>query len=147
MSTTAQRIKTMRALVAGAQSRSGGRAFKDVDQELQEVGWSHQVSPDRRRHLLQVFHGMRALESGLKEVLRSYDIDPGKTLGDVLHKLRTLKPAHPLHQEASQLHRLLRFLLHERNRLMHQANAFPRGAKEADRIFGEICACFTRLVK
>ena len=147
MSATSARINTLRALVAGAQSRTGTSAFNDIDQEIQEVGWCNRVSPIRRRHLLQVFHGLRALESALKEVIRSHGFVPGMTLGEVLHQLNRFPPTHPAHLDASSLNRFLRSVKDERNRLMHNANVFPRSTREAERAFGEISACFTLLVK
>ena len=144
MSTTAKRIGTMRALAAAAQFRIKG--LNAVDQELQEAGSSRKVSPDRRRHLLQVFHGMRALESALKALLRSHATVPENSLGRVLRQLRNLPATHPLHRDASALNRFLRSLPDERNRLMHDANAFPRNAKEADEIVGDIHACFSLFI-
>ena len=90
---------------------------------------------------------MRALESALKALLQSYGTRPESSLGRVLHQLRSLPTTHPLYRDASTLSRYLRSLPFQRNRLMHQANAFPRNAKEADEIVGEITACFSLFLK
>jgi hypothetical protein len=148
MSAAKDRISALRALVAGAQSRTEVHNFNDVDQELQEVGWSNNASPERRKHLLQVFHGMRALESALKEVVRSYDVSPKNSLGDLLRQLnKDFPPNHPAHLDTGSMKRFWRSIRHDRNRLMHQANKFPRSSREADSIFGEIATCFSLLVK
>jgi hypothetical protein len=141
MGVKAGRIGALRAVLAAATPRTP--SLHAVDQELQELGRSSKVLPERRRHLLQVFHSMRALESALKALLRSYE----SSLGRVLYQLRSLPTTHPLYRDASALNRYLRSLPFQRNRLMHQANAFPRNAKEADEIVGEITTCFSLFLK
>ena len=147
MSMTSKRLQTLRVLNATAQSRSGLRSFNHVDHELQEIGRSTKISPERRKYLLQVFHGMRALESALKEVVRSHGIPPKDTLGGVLYQLNGFPAHHPAHLSAKELSRFLNKVKNARNRIMHQANTFPNSAKETDAILGEITACFTLLVR
>lgn len=147
MSVTSKRLQTLRALTAAARSRSGLSSFNHVDHELQELGRSIKVSPDRRKHLLQVFHGMRALETALKEVVRSHGLLPDKTLGGVLHQLNGFPVNHPAYLSRKELNRLLNNVKDARNKLMHQANTFPNSAKEADTTLGEIAACFALLVR
>lgn len=81
MTITSARLQTLRALTAAAQARTGLASFNQVDHELQELARSARVSPERRKHLLQVIHGMRALESALKEVVRSHGSTAGTSLG------------------------------------------------------------------
>lgn len=147
MSVTSKRLQTLRVLTAAAQSRSGLRSFNHVDHELQEIGRSGKVSPERRRHLLQVFHGMRALETALKEVVRSHGLNPSISLGGVLHQLNGFPANHPAHLSTKQLNRFLNNVKDARNTLMHQANTFPNSAKETDKTLGEISACFSLLVR
>jgi hypothetical protein len=147
MSVTSKRLQTLRVLTATAQSRSGLTSFKHVDHELQEIGRSGKVSPERRRNLLQVFHGMRALETAMKEVVRSHGLDPSISLGGVLHQLNGFPVNHPAHLSMKELNRFLNNVKDARNKLMHQANTFPNSAKETDRTLGEISACFSLLVR
>lgn len=147
MSVTSKRLQTLRALTAAAQSRSGLRSFNHVDEELQELGRSTKVSPERRKHLLQVFHGMRALETALKEVVRSHGVDPKDSLGGVLHQLSSFPAQHPAHLTQKELNRFLNSVRKARNNLMHRANAFPKSAREADATLGEVAACFALLVQ
>jgi hypothetical protein len=145
MSATKARLATLRALAAGAAAH--GANMVSVDQELQEVGWSRNVHPDRRRHLLQVFHGWRALESALNEIARRHGLLVPMTLGAVLHSLAALPAGHSAHLSPGGLSRFVRSIARERNRMVHQANAFPRSTREADQLFGEVAACFALLVK
>ncbi|MBF0335773.1 MAG: hypothetical protein HQL40_19385 [Alphaproteobacteria bacterium] len=147
MSVTSQRLNLLRALTAGAKSRSGLSSFNHVDHELQELGRSIKVSPERRKHLLQVFHGVRALETALKEVVRSHGFLPKNTLGGVLHQLSQFNVGHPAHLDRKELIRFSKNVKDARNKLMHQANVFPNSAKEADSTLGEIAACFALLVR
>ena len=141
------RISTLRALAAGAKSRASARSYDHVDEELKEIITLNRVSPERRRNLLQVFHGMRALESGIKETIRGHGIGPEKTLGGLLYQMNRLPPNHSCHMDAGNLGRFLSMVRADRNRIMHEANAFPRTNRECDRIMGEITACFTQTVK
>lgn len=147
MAVRRNRLDALRAIVAGARSRTSSRAFDHVDHELQEVGLAGRVSPERRRNLLQVFHGMRALDSALKEVLRSHGLTPKHSIGQLLHQMAALPPGHPCHLNAANLGRFLNSTGKDRNRIMHEANAFPRTNQEADRILGELAACFVLLVR
>lgn len=147
MSVASKRLQFMRAQAAAAHSRSGLPAFKQVDHELQELSRSKKVSPQHRQHLLQVFHGMRALETAIKEVVRSHGLIPNNSLGKLLHQMNALPSHHAAHLSVKDLNRFLKTVRHERNRIMHEANAFPRSAREADIMMGEVASCFALLVQ
>lgn len=147
MSPTSKRLQTLRALTSAAGHRSGSSGFNHVDHELQEMSTSIRVSPMRRSHLLQVFHGMRALETALKEVAKSHGMPPSTSLGGVLHVMSGVHPTHPAYLSASDRSRFLRTVTPVRNTMMHQANIFPRSSREAEATMGEIAACFSLLVR
>jgi hypothetical protein len=102
---------------------------------------------ERRKNLLQVFHGMRALESGLKEVIRSHGQNPKGSLGGFLYQMHGFASNHPCHIDASTLGRFLGSVRMYRNRIMHEANAFPRTNREAERILGDMASCFCFFIK
>lgn len=147
MSVSKARIDTLRALVAAAGSRIGPGTLNPVDIELQDVLASRKVSPERRQRLLQTFHGMRAIETALKEVLVSHGQPRPQTMGSALHALAALPAGHAAHLSGSGLNRFLASVKDERNRLMHNANSCPSTARAADTIFGEVAACFSLMVK
>jgi hypothetical protein len=131
--------------VAGASPQTP--RFADVDQELQELSSVFKVTPEQRRHMLEVFHGMRALETALKEMVRSYGFSAKDSIGGVLHQLAKLPSNHSGHLDQKSLNRFTNTVRKERNRFMHNANEFPRSARETNLILGEVAACLTMVVK
>lgn len=129
MSITSARLQTLRALTAAAQARSGQASFNHVDHELQELARSAKLSREHPRYLLQVIHGMRALESALKEVVRSHGSTAGTSLGRVLHQLNGFHSTHPAHLSARDKSRFLQTVAAVRNHYMHEANAFPNSSR------------------
>lgn len=147
MSITERRLNALRALAAGAQARTASSAFNLVDLELQDIWSSRRTSPQHRSNLLQVFHGMRALDSALKEVVRSYGHIPEHSLGRLLHQMNRFSATHPCHIDTNMLRRFLNSVVSHRNTIMHQANAFPRTNREAERMLGDMAACFSLLIR
>jgi hypothetical protein len=147
MSAGQQRSQALRVIVAGAKHRTGGQGFVDVDQELQELAGVRNVRPEKRRHLLEVLHGMRSLETALKEVVRSHGLTPQRSIGSVLRQLSQLPPARVSHLDNRSFNHFMSTVRVDRNRFMHAANVFPRTAREVNRVLGEIAACFTLIVK
>jgi hypothetical protein len=90
---------------------------------------------------------MRALETALKEVVRSHGLSPRNSLGGILHQLNGFAANHPAHLSTRELNRFLQSVKDARNKLMHEANSFPNSAREAERILGEISACFSLLIR
>jgi hypothetical protein len=142
-----RRFETLRTIAAGTSARTRRRGFADVDQELQELSSLRRVTPEKRRHLLEIMHAMRALETALKEMAGSHGLPPQRSIGSVLHQLAQLPPNHASHLDQRSFSRFMNSVRKDRNRYMHNANAFPRTAREADRILGEIAACFALIVK
>src|SRR3954453_13367375 len=97
MSASAHRFDVLRVIAAGALARTSLQGFTDVDQELQELAGVRRVTPERRRHLLEVIHGMRALNTALKEVVRSHGCTPESSIGRLLYQLRQLPISNPSH--------------------------------------------------
>lgn len=148
MSQTSKRLQTLRALTTVALYRTGSSVFTHVDHELQEMGTSVRVSPQRRSHLLQVFHGIRALETALLEVAKSHGLTPTmSSLGAALYCFAAVPPTHPAHLGARDKSRFIGTVTKVRNTTMHQANVFPRSSREAEVTLGEIATCFSLLVR
>lgn len=141
------RVDTLRALAAGAKSRAGSTAFDLIDLELQHISSATRVSPEWRKNLLQVFHGMRALETGMKEVVRSHGQIPKSSLGSLLYQMNGFGPGHPCYIDSGTLGRFLGTVRPQRNRIMHEANAYPTTNRETERIMGDVASCFCFFVK
>jgi hypothetical protein len=142
-----RRVATLRAIAQAARARTASQVFVHIDQELQEFGEVNRVSPERRRHLLQLLHANRALETALKEIIRSYGTKPKDSLGSVLTQLTLIPFGKPGFLTATNAGRFKQTVRVARNRFAHEANAFPRSARETENILGEIEACFVLAVK
>jgi hypothetical protein len=143
----ARRVNTLRAIAAGARGRIGSAAFVHVDHELQELGSVAHIAPEKRKHLLQLLHATRALDTALKEVIRSYHITPQHSLGPVLKQLSQLPLGAPGHITTADYVRFMSTVRVARNRFAHEANAFPRSARETESILSEIEVCFVKAVR
>jgi hypothetical protein len=142
-----RRVLTLRAIAQSAGTRTGSNAFNQIDQELQELGAVNRVSPERRKNLLQLLHAIRALETALKEVVRSYGIQPAYSLKPVFRQLEQIAPGQPGYLNSANARRFNQTIRIARNRFAHEANAFPRTAREAESLLSEIEACFSLAVR
>jgi hypothetical protein len=105
------------------------------------------VTPERRRHLLQLLHATRDLDTALKEVIRGSGVSPRNSLGPVLHQLTQIPAGAPGHLTHADYNRFMRTVRVARNKFAHEANAFPRSARETEGILSEIEVCFVRAVR
>jgi hypothetical protein len=143
--TTARRIGALRALIAGA---SCAASLGKVDREILELAGAAKVQIEKRKHLMQILHATRALDSALGEALRSYGIgNVPFSLGDRLWAHNNLPVGHPSHLASHVVHRFIRMVCRPRNTFMHEADAFPRSYREADALISEIEACFTMVLR
>jgi hypothetical protein len=145
--TTPRRVATLRAIAYGARVRTGSFVFNHIDHELQELGGVNHIHPEKRRHLLQVLHACRALETALKEIVQSHGITPQHSLGPVLKQLTQIPHGSPGYLTIGNARRFGQTVRLARNRFAHQANAFPRSARETESILSEIEACFVLVVR
>src|ERR1700730_7058632 len=139
-----RRVLTLRAISQGARARTNSQVFNSIDHELQELAAVARVHPERRKNLLQLLH---ALETALKEVIRSYGLQPAFSLGPVFKQLTQIPYGHPGYLSIANARRFHQTVRVARNRFAHEANAFPRSAREAERVLSEIEACFLLVVK
>jgi hypothetical protein len=118
-----------------------------IEAELRERVGAARVSPERRMHLLQVFHSCRALESAMKEIVRTYINNPANSIGDLLQQLSRIPQGNAGHIDVSSYNYFMRTVRNHRNRYMHEANAFPTTSNQANQILSDIEACFVAIVK
>jgi hypothetical protein len=142
-----RRVNALRAIVAGAQARTGSQDFTHVDIELQEIDGVKRINPQTRKWLLEVLHGTRALDTALKEVYRSHGLNPEHSLGPLLWQLTKLPPGSPGYLTLGNRARFSKRIGDARNQIAHNANAFPRSSKETDGILSEIETCFVLTVR
>jgi hypothetical protein len=135
----------MRALVAGS-SCSG--QLHAVDSELREIVNVSKVHLERRKHLLQVLHATRALDTALGTMLAGYGIAPvPHSIGPRLSKFGTLPAGHAGYLAQNTIGQFKRSICGPRNDFIHKADAFPRSFREADRLVSAIESCFAMTIK
>jgi hypothetical protein len=131
--------------VAGASCSS---QLTTVDRELLELAGTTKVQLERRKHLMQILHATRALDTALGEVLRNYGIVPvPHSIGKRLWEFNHLPSAHTGYLADHIVHQFRQTVCNPRNRFMHEADAFPRGHRETDAVVSAIEACFSMVVK
>lgn len=142
-----RRVLTLRAIAQGARARTGSSVFAHIDYELQELAVVMRVQPERRKHLLQLLHAVRALETALKEVVRSHGIQPGNSLGRIFRQLEQIPLGQPGYLNSTNARRFNQTIRIARNKFAHEANAFPRSSRETESVLSEIEACFSLAVR
>jgi hypothetical protein len=142
-----RRVLTLRAISQSARARTNSHVFNSIDRELQELAAVARVLPEKRKNLLQLLHAIRALETALKEVIRSYGVQPAFSLGPVFKQLTQIPYGHPGYLSIANARRFHQTVRIARNRFAHEADAFPRSAREAESVLSEIEACFLLVVK
>jgi hypothetical protein len=142
-----RRVLTLRVLTQSARARTASNVFNQVDQELQELGAVIRVHPEKRKNLLQLLHAVRALETALKEMIRSRGIQPAPSLSPVFRQLQQIPLGQPGYLSSANARRFNQTIRVARNRFAHEANAFPRSAREAESLLSEIEACFSLTVR
>jgi len=147
MSASKKRVETIRAVVQSVQLESSTATLVAVDHELQEAGNVHRITPERRRLLLEVFHLLRALETAMKDILAANQVPAEHSLGNLLKQLSRLPPTSRGHLPMRYKHLFHNGIRVHRNLLMHQANAYPTSARQAQTILGEIESCFLMILK
>ena len=144
MSTARKRVETLQATLRGARTRFKAATYQAIDNELNEAASARRVSPDRRRHLLQIVHHCRALDSALRQVV---DNNGGNarnaTMGQCLRQL--LNPPMSLIDKKTY-DNFQNDVVHPRNTFMHEADAFPSDAYETSVHLGNIELCFCQIV-
>lgn len=140
----ARRVETIQAL---ALSRGFlGPLQQVVFDELDEVKAVERTPLVRRRHLLQLLHATRALDTTLREFTRTFNCVPKTpSLGGYLVALATsaTSTVSPL-PEASRT-RYQSSIVSRRNRYAHEAGAFPATEAEVGRLLSEMEACLAEV--
>jgi len=142
-----RRVATLRAISKTAGARTGSAVFVQIDHELQELADVIRIHPEKRKNLLRLLHGCRALETALKEMIRSHGVTPRHSLGPIFRQLSQIPYGQPGYLNAANAQRFGRTVRIARNRYTHEANAFPRSTREAESVLSEIEACFALTVR
>ena len=142
--TRAGRVATIKALLAG-------RGFLGVSQQIVLYEYDQVVSVERvpvvrRRHLLQVLHSTRGLDTALSRLVVTFCTGTSRSLGQSLHRLRNnAGPSIASLPEQSRI-RYQTNIVEHRNRYMHEAGAFPSSDTEVDNLLSEMEFCIAEIL-
>ena len=143
MSVKKKRIDTLAALVGGSVVATDN-SYAMILGELNEVYRVHSVEPPRRRYLLQVLHGTRALDSTLKAFVAHHGCPTsGNALGRYLGALVNHNLSHLGNLPERSRQRFLRSIVDKRNRYMHEAGTMPATEQEISIIISEMESCLS----
>lgn len=145
--TRAKRVATLKAI---AVSRSFlGNAQQRVMDEFDQVTSVERTPQVPRRHLLQIFHSSRALETVLKEFTRSCSCLPPpnrQSLGAYLRALATDPASTASALPVGSRVRYQNAIVANRNRYMHEAGAFPVSEAEIGNLLAEMESCISEVL-
>lgn len=146
------RILTLQALVAGMSALAGQPASKAINDEFYEVFRVRKVRISKRRHLLEILHSARALDTALQTFVAHHKCSsphlrgkPASSLGSCLIALRDHAiPTIGRITNAERSHFNSKIVA-SRNHYMHQAGAFPANESEVNILLAEMHACLARV--
>jgi hypothetical protein len=139
-----KRVEALQAALAPVESKITLGIFQAIDAELNEAADVRRTSPERRRHLLQLLHFCRSLDSALKAVILALGVNPQKSMGLCLQQLRD-PPLGLI--TGSEYQNFYDDVCKPRNRFMHEASAFPNSTYETSVHLGNIESCFCQILK
>lgn len=142
MSLHKQRVRLIQALIAGNPAISSNGLHSTIQTEFFEAYQVCRVRSRQRRHLLQVVHITRALDSALSVFIDYHGCTSKHSLGGYLWSLAR-------HQSASLNNQLLpqdrrRFqnsIVDIRNRFLHEAGSYPTTDDEINTLLAEMQDC------
>lgn len=146
MSARKSRHLLMQALVRGSSIYTARNNLRDVDAELAELGRCARLRPVSRQRLLQVIHASRALDSCLREILKSNGVNPTHGIGGMLAQLRTLHPSTRGYLDHATANAFRTSIANKRNRYAHNAGSFPSSTLEVDRLVADVYACMALIL-
>lgn len=145
MSTTKKRIDTINAIVTGS-SIANEHECNLVLGEFNEVYRCTKISQKNRKHLLQVLHSTRGLDSALSAFVRINSLHVQvPALGGYLKSLT--EHSNPALNSLSQAERsrFQREIVNIRNKYMHEAGSFPNQEQVVTNLLSEMHACLSRV--
>lgn len=138
------RVNTVRALLVGRGFL--GAMEPVVLTELEEVKAVERVPQMPRRHLLQVLHATRALDTAMSVFVHFAGCPGGgSSLGKYLYRL-TQPGSRVAQLPIASRRRYQGSIVDTRNRYAHEAGAFPASDQELAALLSEMEACVSEVV-
>jgi hypothetical protein len=145
MSSAKKRIDTLNVIVTGSIIASEHECNL-VQGEFNEVYRCSNVMPKQRKHLLQILHATRGLDTALGTFARLHAI-PYRTpaLGAYIWSFANHSKAGLQHLTEAERKQFQSEIVDKRNHFMHQAGAFPNQDKVVNKILSEMQTCLARV--
>ncbi len=146
MSGHRRRITAMQALLVGTPV-SRCPEYVDIHREFESVYEGRRIRNLRNRHLLQVVHSCRALDTCLKAVLiQDHQLAPNG-MGSALYQLRD----HGIRRTGRHLAESLRrthnaSVARIRNHYLHSAGAYPGNSTQVDSLLTSMQSCLQDVI-
>jgi hypothetical protein len=147
MSSHKQRIRLIQAIIAGNPAIYGNPLHPTIQREFGEAYQVRRVRNPQRRHLLQVVHSTRALDSSLRAFVIYHQCLSGNSLGKYLASL-TNHQSPTLNSQLSprDRHRFQNTIVNTRNRFMHEAGSYPASENDISTLLSEMHDCLFAVV-
>jgi hypothetical protein len=140
-----KRVKTMVAVLRGTTGFNGNPVeTAQICSEYLSISKASQVSNEQLRHLLLVFHAVRAFDNSLAIFTDYYGcmpVPPG--IGKCLHALHSHSLSVIGKLDITLRDRYIRSIAVERNKYLHKASAYPADYHAVVTLLTEIDSCLT----
>ncbi len=151
MSGDKKRVQLIQVLLAGSPviAKSGSHSL--ISGEFQEILLVHQIRNKTRRHLLEMFHAARALDTTLKAFVQHPTHLPAMrvqrpSMGAYLVSLQNHMVSGLGRITATERHHFQQCIVNRRNLYLHEAGRAPCSATEVSQFLDEVTACIARVL-
>lgn len=142
MSLHKQRIRLIQALIAGNPAIFSNGLHGTIQTEFSEAYQVRRVRSRQRRHLLQVVHSTRALDSALRVFINYHGCTSAQSLGGYLWSLARHHSVSLNSQLLTQdRRRFQNSIVDIRNRFLHEAGSYPTTDNEINTLLAEMQDC------
>lgn len=137
MSTRTSRTTAMKAIIAGSVVPAHDSGV--IQREFDEVERVRRIRVLKRRHLLQVLHSTRALDSFLSAFALYHGCrGRSKSLGGYLNALERHRSSNISQLPSGTASYYQGTIVNKRNLYMHEAGAFPASSTEINTLLSEM---------
>lgn len=145
MNSTKRRIETLNVIITGSIMCSETECSL-VQGEFNEVHRCSKITPTKRKHLLQILHSTRGLDTALATFARLHSITAHPpSLGSYLHSFSNHTKVGLQRLSQQERKRFQSEIVDKRNIFMHKAGIYPNQEQVVLIIISEMQECLTRI--
>jgi hypothetical protein len=131
------RVNTIRALIVSSSLPAAQRGR--LIAEFEAIDSCRRIGHAPRRHLLQVLHACRGVDSALADLVQSRPADRPQSIGSALRRLAN--PGLRLRLSVSRRDRYQTSVADIRNAFLHEADKYPRSDREVRQLLDDVYEC------